>query len=71
MLTIRELLKDIQSEIGEASSETTELIGHLTSAESCDDIEDLKQHVLEAKGVCLLILTYLNDELSRITERGY
>jgi hypothetical protein len=66
MLTTKELLEEIQSEIGESSSAAMDLIGHLTSAESCECLEDLKANILEAKGVCLLILTQLNDELSRI-----
>jgi len=64
--TAQELIDDIQAEIGECSSESMDLTGHLTSAESCETLEDLKQNILEAKGVALLILSNLNDQLSRL-----
>ena len=66
MLTTTELITDIQGEVGECSSASLDLIGHLTSAESCETAEELKQHILEAKGVALLILSNLNDQLSRL-----
>lgn len=66
MLFEQEMIEDIQAEIGECSSASLDLIGHLTSAESCETSEDLKQNILEAKGVLLLILTNLNDQLSRL-----
>ena len=65
-LTTQELIEDIQAEIGESSSAAVDLIGHLTSAESCETLEDLKQNILEAKGVALLILSNLNDQLRRM-----
>lgn len=66
MLTNAELIADIQAEIGETSSESVELTGHLTSAESCETLDDLKFHLLLAKQSALTILTHLNDELDRI-----
>jgi hypothetical protein len=65
-MTTKELVEDIQAEVGESSSHAMELIGHLTSAESCETPEDLKQNILEAKGITLLILSGLNDQLSRL-----
>lgn len=67
-LTTAELIEDIQAEIGESSSASVDLTGHLTSAESCETLEDLKQNILEAKGAVLLILSGLNDQLSRINK---
>ena len=70
MLTTNELITDIQTEVGECSSASLDLIGHLTTAESCcwfcEDIDALKTSILEAKGVALLILSNLNDQLYRI-----
>ena len=69
MLTTAELITDIQGEVGECSSVSLELIGHLTSAESCETAEELKENILEAKGIALLILSNLNDQLSRLFSR--
>ena len=70
MLTTNELITDIQTEVGECSSASLDLIGHLTTAESCEDIDTLKTSILEAKGVALLILSNLNDQLYRIRTFG-
>lgn len=65
-LTNAELIEDIQAEIGESSSEAMELIGHLTSAESCETAEDLRQNLLEARQAAKVILSNINDQLARL-----
>ena len=65
-LTAHEELADIQAEIGESSADSLNLIGHLTSAESCDRKEDLIQHLLEARYQAEMILANLIDQLSRL-----
>lgn len=66
-LSQQELIEDIQAEIGEASSEAMDLIGHLTDAESCETMEDLKQNLLEARKTAQTILQHINDELARLS----
>ena len=63
-MTERELIEDIQAEVGEASSDAMDLIGHLTDAESCETLEDLTANLEAAKYAVGVILTQLNDQLS-------
>lgn len=65
-LTQQELIEDVQAEIGEASSEAMNLIGHLTDAESCETMEDLKANLLEARKAAETVLMHINDELARL-----
>lgn len=66
MLTRAELLQDIQAETGEISSEAMDLIGHLTSAESCETLEDLRIYLLEARHYAACIIANINDQIARI-----
>lgn len=66
MLTTSELISSIQDEIGESSAEAMDLIGHLTSAESCETLDDLRQHLAEARLTALAILQNIHDQQSRL-----
>jgi len=67
MLTNAELLNDIQAEIGESSSECVELLGDLTSVESCDTLLDLRISLLKAKLAAMTIIQNINDQLARMS----
>lgn len=67
MLTKQELIEDIQAEIGEVSSESVDLTGYLSDAESCETLEDVKANLEAAREAAKVILSHINDELSRIS----
>ena len=66
MKTTQEQIEEIQAEIGESSAESVDLTAHLTSAESCETLEDLKQNLLEARNTALSILSNINDQINRM-----
>lgn len=66
-LSQKELMEDIQAEIGEASSESVDLTANLTDAESCETMEDLKANLLEARKAAQTIISQINDQLARLS----
>lgn len=66
-MTQKELMEDVQAEIGEASSEAMDLIGNLTDVESCETMQDLKANLLEARQAAQTIIQHINDQLARLS----
>lgn len=65
-LSQAELMQDIQAEIGESSAESVNITGYLTDCESCETMEELKMHLLDAQAAALSILGNIQDQIARL-----